>query len=205
MRPDILDENWDKEFRKSPYWLRFELGGEIFRNLDQPVPRFIQAFHRAQSVANRLFSQSTPLTVVLAADAESELDLYAPTDDPFNSLKALGFRSSPPWCSWSAPIFPNDDESVIFNWRAIDLSDTTMRDTLIWTSIVYEMEIEPKTPIISYFVDFKTGVQLHIYDDRGMDVHALDRKTIEPLYSEFDAWLLDYDRPRMAKAFESSW
>ncbi len=62
----------------------------------------------------------------------------------------------------------------------------------------------PKAPVVSYFVDFDAGLLLHVYDDRGMDVHARDRKTIEPLYYEFDEWLLDYDRPRMNAIFEAN-
>ncbi len=143
MLSEVLGVNWDKAFRASPYWLRFELGGEILRNTKQPVPRFIQAFSRAQTVANKLFSQSTLITAVLSACAESHNDLYAPSADPFSSLKSLGFQSEVPWCSWSAPFDPDDEESIQLNWRAVDLSDMLMRDTLIWTSIVYEMAIDP--------------------------------------------------------------
>ena len=76
-----------------------------------------------------------------------------------------------------------------------------MRDTLLWASIAYEMPIAPKAPVLSWLADFDAGVMLHVYDDRGMDVRALHRSTIEQIYRQFDAWLLDYDRPRMAVAF----
>jgi len=76
-----------------------------------------------------------------------------------------------------------------------------MRDTLLWTAIVYEMPIRPKAPVLTFLVDFDAMVSLHVYDDRGMDVRSLDRDRLEPLYRKFDGWLLDYDRPRMAAAF----
>jgi hypothetical protein len=34
-----------------------------------------------------------------------------------------------------------------------------------------------------------------------MDITALAPATIAALHAEFDAWLLDYDRPRMSKVF----
>lgn len=201
MRPATLDGNWDQAFRTSPYWLRFELGGEVLSNIDQPVPRFLQAFHRAQTVANAMFAKSSSLTAILAASPECGRDMFAPTTDAFNTLEVLGFRAPAPWCQWSASFDPSDEDVLPLNWRAIDLDEPRMRDTLLWASIAYEMPIAPKAPILSWLIDFEAGVMLHVYDDRGMDVRALGRGAIELLYRQFDAWLLDYDRPRMAAAF----
>jgi hypothetical protein len=201
MRPASLDQNWSQAFRSSPYRLRFELGGETFDNIAQPVPRFIQAFHRAQTIANALFSRSTSLTAILAVLPKGEV--AAQGKKPFKALKALGFRGPAPWCEWSAPLDPNDDDEMLLDWCAINLTDPAMRDALLWTSIALEMPIRPKAAVLSFLTDFDAGVMLHVYDDRGMDVCAIARPAIERLYRQFDCWLLDYDRPRMAAAFES--
>jgi hypothetical protein len=203
MRPASLDQNWSQAFRSSPYRLRFELGGETFDNIAQPVPRFIQAFHRAQTIANALFSRSTSLTAILAVLPKGEV--AAQGKKPFKALKALGFRGPAPWCEWSAPLDPNDDgdDEMLLDWQAINLTDPAMRDALLWTSIALEMPIRPKAAVLSFLTDFDAGVMLHVYDDRGMDVCAIARPAIERLYRQFDCWLLDYDRPRMAAAFES--
>lgn len=202
MRPATLDRNWDQAFRASPYWLRFELGGEALGSTDQPVPRFIQAFHRAQTVANVVFARSLSLSAIVAASPDSGRDLFAPATNAFYALDALGFRAPAPWCEWSASLDPGEDDGVPLDWRAIELNEPTMRDTLLWTSIVHEMPIFPKVPVLSWLIDFEAGVTLHVYDDRGMDVRAIHRDAVEPLYRQFDAWLLDYDRPRMTAAFE---
>jgi hypothetical protein len=44
-------------------------------------------------------------------------------------------------------------------------------------------------------------ISLHVHDDRGMDVTALARAPLLPMYRACDRWLLDFDRPRMAAAF----
>lgn len=202
MRSDVLDGDWDKAFRASPYWIRFELGGEALSNLSQPVPRFMQAFHRAQMVANAVFAKSSPVTAIMATVPESDRELFAPVSNAFGALSALGFRAPAPWRQWQAPLDPDDAEGLSLSWRAINLYEPTMRDTLLWTSIVYEMPISPKALVMSWLVDYEAGVMLHVYDDRGMDLRALERRAIEPYYRRFDAWLLDHDRPRMAAAFE---
>jgi len=202
MRPAMLDGSWDEALRASPYWLRFELGGELLSNTDQAVPRFLQAFHRAQTVANALFSSTASLTAILAASPEAHRDFIAPTADVFSTLRSLGFRAPAPWCQWSASFGPRDGEGLPLHWQALDINDPAMRDVLLWVSIAYGMPISPKVPVVSFMTDFEAGVMLHVYDDRGMDVRALDRDAIEPLYRRFDHWLLDYDRPRMAAAFE---
>ena len=42
---------------------------------------------------------------------------------------------------------------------------------------------------------------MQAYDDRGMDITSISKAAVSGLYQPFDAWLLDYDRPRMAEAF----
>jgi hypothetical protein len=48
-----FDETWKEAFPGSPYWLRFELGGEKFGCLDAPVPRFVQALTRSSRLLKK--------------------------------------------------------------------------------------------------------------------------------------------------------
>lgn len=52
-----------------------------------------------------------------------------------------------------------------------------------------------------YFVNTITGVMLHMYDDRGMDVLATSRTALHVLYKNFNKWILDYDRHAIDRAF----
>jgi Domain of unknown function (DUF3885) len=86
--------------------------------------------------------------------------------------------------------------------KAYDLDgDAAGRDVLLWFSISCEMAITPKAPVLSYLADLDRNILLHVYDDRGMDVTALDREALLPLYRSRAEWLLDHDRRRMADAF----
>lgn len=63
--------------------------------------------------------------------------------------------------------------------------------------------MSPQASVVSKLVDPERGVSVYAYDDRGMDVTATNRKELVTLYQDFDNWLLDYDRERMAAIFMS--
>lgn len=189
-----LNKNWNCKFLASPYRLRFELGGETWNNITQPVPRFLQAFQRAQAIANALFSNSTTIVSIIASWKAG---------NSYQNLQALGFTKALTLNEWTAPFLDKKD-AELYDWSASEIQNTAMRDTLIWSAIVAEMPIEPSaTGCMSFLVDFEKGLMLDIYDDRGMDVYALNITYIESLYLQFDNWLLDYDRPRMAAIFDT--
>jgi Domain of unknown function (DUF3885) len=198
-----FDPTWDSAFKGSPFWLRFELGGEDFGCVDAPVPRFVQALTRARYIRDALFADSEQVWAIAASHAEPFRDFYAPVPDAFEALSKIGFNGSTS-AEWRAPLSSNEhgDEDEDFVWRAFNVTlDIRNQDALLWCSICYEMPIEPKSPVVSHLADFERGILLHVYDDRGMDVLALEAAPLLPLYERFDAWLLDYDRERMRAAF----
>ncbi len=201
MLPTFSDQ-WDAPFRSCPFSLRFELGGEIF-GTDVPVPRFVQAFTRARQITQEVFESSQRLIAIVAWPYVGR-DFDAPDGDGFEALREVGFACSS-IAEWDAPLRPEEEDEedrAPTLWRAFDLSeDQAAGDVLLWCAISYELAVTPKAPILSYFVDFERGILLHVYDDRGMDVTALDRDQLLTVYHARDEWLLDYDRARMATAF----
>ena len=199
--PDI--SKWDPRFYPSPFRLRFELGGDIF-GTDRPVPRFVQAFGRARQIAADAFESSNRVFGIAAAWDDSQDEIFAPADDGFVALREAGFTLEP-LVEWQAPLWPDEpieEDQITARWRAFDLSDDlASRDVLIWCQVAYEMRVTPKAPILSYLVDFDRGIILYVYDDRGMDLTAIQPDTLRELYTARTEWLLDYDRPRMKEAF----
>ena len=208
MRLTDLDADWDRPFyRPLAFYLRFELGGEHYSNVDEPVPRFIQAFDRARAIADAVFQSSTTLLAIIGAsphepwtEAQDE-NTQPPLRDGFVALRSLGFKfDTGPARTWSArhPFFVDDDEIPEFSWQAFDITgERLLRDTLIWDSVAHDMAIRPRASVDPFLVDFERGLMLHIYDDRGMDVYATEPRAVLSVYREFNKWLLDYDRPRI--------
>ncbi len=105
---------------------------------------------------------------------------------------------------WRTPLNRDEPEQSEegFIWRAFDVtSDIASQDALLWSSLTYEMPIEPKPLVVARLADLERGIVLDVYDDRGMDVRALAAATLLPFFKKFDGWLLDYDRERMEAAF----
>lgn len=45
-----------------------------------------------------------------------------------------------------------------------------------------------------HLINIDKKLVFHIYDDRGLDILATNKKTLNELYNKFDKWILEYDR-----------
>ena len=48
-----------------------------------------------------------------------------------------------------------------------------------------------------YLINIDKKLIFHIYDDRGLDILATDKKILTELYDRFDKWILEYDREKI--------
>lgn len=55
--------------------------------------------------------------------------------------------------------------------------------------------------IESFFINIDKGVIYNIYDDRSLDIIAKDKETLRELYTNFNHWILDYDREKIDNIF----
>lgn len=189
-------------FYAAKFGLRFELGGE----LPMAPPRFIQAFDRARAVADALFHTSKTLTVVVSVcDAERRSARGAAA---LKALADIGFSAD--FCE-PERVRLNDAEYIAeFGqdlcdyWLMADFSKTPERlHALLWAAVAKEMPIQPRVKGFDriILVDFQLGIAMHVYDDRGMDVVAVNREHLMEPYSKFSDWLRDYDRAEMNRVF----
>lgn len=193
---------WATRFNREDVRLRFELGGEVFSNTVQQVPRFLQAHQRASAVADALFRRNCVGVVAWNGLIPNSASLPDEVQDGFVTLQSTGFQA-PQISEWQAIVYPDsDDEARLWTLRSFDLGqDKVARDTLLWHAIAAEMPIYPSAPVEAFLIDPGSALLLHVYDDRGMDVIACDPAQLDDLYSTFADWLLDYDRERMTKLF----
>lgn len=206
MNEDITERLWQTlwSLRKpnEGEHIRFELGGEEYSNMEQPVPRFLQAFMRARMVADNLFGED--LVGVVAWHPQDTIH-YVGEDkiqNGFDALEKTGFKAME-ISRWSADVYPDPkEETVKWELRSFNLNSGRFnRDCLIWASIANEMAILPAATVLTWLLSSKSELMLHIYDDRGMDVIAMDTHKLKPIHNKFHSWLLDYDRGRMRKLF----
>ncbi len=181
-------------FYQARYGLRFEMGigdptDERFRII---LTHFEEAIHRALSI----YQATEPydilrINVWLDSEHESEIPNYFTSlglpecDESYiETHYSDGYEYQIKACYW-------DLRKLTFNWEQL------FRD------IVYTDFKEPHFLASNvFFLNPKAKILYHLYDDRGLDVVAIDKMTLQPIYQSYYTWLLDYDREAMKKVFE---
>lgn len=194
---------WERELSASPYRLRFELGYG-----PSPLNQFTASLDRARALARSALPRA--LIAVVAAIPEPETNLNAEARGwakgvPFQHLEAMGVPTAKAIKCWRGCFWPDDkldEEARLWNHRAIRVT-WDQADILLWNQLAHDKGVSPQASVVSKLVDPERGVSVYAYDDRGMDVTATNRGELVTLYRDFDNWLLDYDRERMAAIFMS--
>lgn len=170
--------------------LRFELAGD----LQGTVPRFLKASERASTIASALLTDRPDLACLLSYFSETE----APEGRYFSDETLASFAIDPASITHLGGQRSTGDE-MFRQWVQIDPAPAT--EVVLWSAIGADLGIGPNLPGRPYLMDFERRLIVHPYDDRGMDVVAMDRETLLPLYRQFGSWLLDHDRDRMDEVF----
>lgn len=193
---------WTRRFGPDDVRLRFALGGEDFDNIDQAVPRFLQALHRSSTIADKLFCKGCVGLIAWNGREPSPVGT-GEVKNGFDAVKSTGFDAAEIG-GWKTSLYSDldGDETDVWTVRSYEISNNkAARDTILWHAIADEMPIYPSAPVVTFLIDPDNSIMLHAYDDRGMDVMADDAAKLRDAYSSFDGWLLDYDRERMNVLF----
>jgi hypothetical protein len=118
----------------------------------------------------------------------------------FRALRECGLRVEWPcemWTEKPEDEYWSDAERVFMAFR---LGRDAMH-RLLWGALAPSLGIRPELVCDVYLADLERGVLAHPYDDRGMDVIGPNQALLRDLYTRFNAYLLDHDRPRMDADF----
>lgn len=185
-------------FYNAPIGIRFEIGGEedvyikkgMTRKL-HPNPKYV---NKAVARASRIFDSLPRKDWILRIDLSDEreiqkilkvLQLVASHEKVLNGYEKDGEKISHYELYWSLNDINWSVERII---REIILADIGGLNCL--ASAVYLLH--PNESIL-----------YHLYDDRGLDVVAKDKRMLYPLYETFNDWILDYDRETIDHIFKN--
>ena len=188
--------------------LRFDLGGDWSAETDQ-ITRVLQALDRARAVCEAALDGSQSVLAVIRM-----WGVRRPSDRnrTFRRLGQMGFHA--PLTPSGSFRHPDDDPESRNHFFLSGPTTVADRAVLLWDACGSEMGIEPSSRTVtlaneradqfaSLLVDLERGILINVYDDRGVDVIATRGETLQPLYDQFDAWLLDHGRERMDAMFKS--
>lgn len=183
-------------FYQAMYGLRFEMGiGDPTDERFRIIPTYFEeAIHRVLSI----YQATEPydiLRINVWLDSENEAEIP-------NYFTSLGL----PECDESY-IETHYSDGYEYQIKACywDLRKLTFNWNKLFHDIVYTDFKEPHFLASNvFFLSTKAEILYHLYDDRGLDVVATDKMTLQPIYQNYHSWLLDYDREEMKKYLNKS-
>ncbi|MDF2606283.1 MAG: hypothetical protein K0S34_473 [Bacillales bacterium] len=186
------------QLMKNPrYWIRFELGLEVLEGKEY----FNEIYHRVISIFNYLFNKDD--TIVLVATVSNHIDYKGkelPNIRRFLNNKKLIYGLN---CKKVPYEYDEDDtewETTIYSLIA---KKEDIRLAYLFKAIYNkDFGYKPKINGNLYLLNLTKNTLLHMYDDRGCDVHSLDKVSLLPLYHKFRMWILDYNRIQIDHIFE---
>jgi hypothetical protein len=65
-----------------------------------------------------------------------------------------------------------------------------------------DMGINPRIFDECFFINVNNKTIFHFYDDRGLDIVASQKESLQKIYKIYNNWILDYDRERIDQIFK---
>ena len=188
-------------FYEFPWGLRFDLSDIETSSGTMHIERFLDALARAKKITHACLQNSEKLTVLFSRYGPKEP--VPATNRAISQLEDIGFDSSR--LGYLGAVEQDEDfEDLRYrHWYSCRLANEPAElDKLIWNCAAQDMGVQPYAEWRDiYFVDLQKRMIVHVYDDRGMDVIAMDKEAIAPFYTKFNDLLLDYDREKMKQQF----
>ncbi|UOQ55236.1 DUF3885 domain-containing protein [Hymenobacter cellulosivorans] len=199
-------------FYRWPIGIRFDLQGEhpIYLKPGHPAysptvrlayneAYFREVNHRASTLFHAAFQPDDELVLVYQKSAYKRGRIKT-TDFLLRQLGILRsealikkianpYRHLWPFGKWVRLYFSTSASAVPFPSIAAAIANQDFRD---------------RAPAIRgdvFLLNLSRGLLFHLYDDRGLDILAADKATLQPLFETYNSWLLDYDRARVEETF----
>ena len=182
--------------------IRFELGNPNDKDVESYMKR---VYERAITIFNSLHLADDEIMIVANVHhAGEENELKRRKIKIFNHY----IKSKEVLIRLQHKVIPYVFEDVyeIYDFEthrytlACNVSDVKYMN-LIKAICNHDMNITPKIYHDIFFINKTRNTIFHVYDDRGCDVIALEKESIEHVYKKFNEWILDYDRKTIDETF----
>ncbi len=190
-------------FYKHTYGLRFEIGPPEVEALkpDRSLnpPYFEEARRRAITLFESVFENETAVILVLQQFSSGRKKI--PLTHPLLAL-ASEAGMTPIQFSKRRDVEARNLQKRKQHWsratvtvRKADADWTKILDLTLYSDFGAGWEGD------CYLLNPRRTLAFHLYDDRGLDVVAVGRDKLEPLYRRHRDWILEYDEPAISRMF----
>jgi hypothetical protein len=174
--------------------LRFELseGGSF-------INQFLTANKKADEICQSVFKQQETVTVCLNFYGSKKL---LASLSVFRELKELNISIPKNSEHWSKADEEEDD--FYSHYIAFSASIEYLK-SFLWCACASDFGyIKPSPGVNVYLFNFDQEVMVFPYDDRGIDVVGNNHSFLKSLYTEFNQYILGYDRESIEVTFNES-
>lgn len=191
-------------FYNAPVGIRFELGVP-YRGVDDPK-YFLTVQLRAKTIFEALFDEQDEVIVLVKRFTYVEpYSAYNVGDSLFSSKYIKGDLDARIQLYEESPVYDEDDGSLVGYSQTFYIQ--CLRSEVAYSSIIraignQDFAIRPFITDSVFFINPVRHTIFFMYDDRGLDVIANNKNELQPLYTIFNNWILDYDRERIIGIFE---
>ena len=194
-------------FYSWPIGIRYEIGPEniaLWQDQNKTTLNevyFQQSLERAIKIFERAFQASDDIAIIYQQYSDGRRRIRK-RDYVFKQVR--GLKSNNIIFSDVRNIYKLEFKSHC--WKRAYISKITVKDINYKNIFISQTNTDFSTRIPSmsgecFFINMSKDLILNLYDDRGMDVIATSPETLRGLYSEFNEWILDYDRDQIDKVF----
>ncbi|TGE14132.1 DUF3885 domain-containing protein [Hymenobacter elongatus] len=199
-------------FYRWPIGIRFDLQGEHSTYLQPNHPEYLpnkhytynelyfqEVSHRASTLFHAAFHPDDEVIVVYQKSNHKRSRIK----DSHFLLRQLGITKAD-------ALFRKIANPYQHIWRFgkwIRMYFTTTTSTIPLRNIaaaIANQDFGGRSPVIRgdvFFLNVSRSLIFHMYDDRGLDIIAVDKETLQPLFATYNRWIPDYDRERIEVTF----
>ena len=200
---DIISKLEPALFYKHAYGLRFEIGppevGALKPDRSLNPPYFEEALRRAITLFESVFENEAAVILVLQQFSSGRKKI--PLTHP---LLALASKAGTTGIQFSKrqDVEPRNLQKRKQHWnratvtvRKADADWGKILDLMLYSDCGAGWEGD------CYLLNPRRTLAFHLYDDRGLDVVAVGKDELEPIYRRHRDWILGYDEPVISRMF----
>ncbi|KGL41318.1 hypothetical protein BMT55_03410 [Listeria newyorkensis] len=162
-------------FYHAPVGIRFELGDPA--EMDEEI-YFKRVNYRAKRLFQEIFEPSDLIYLVVDKD----------TDSIRRYLKNKNLKYS---------LSMDSNSRIILKCKIEDLRCIRMLQAILNVDLIRKPRLRGQC----WFINTRTNIIFHAYDDRGLDIVGNEASLLRSLYTQYQDWILDYDRAQIDHYF----
>lgn len=196
-------------FYNNPIALRFEIGLpeiDVWQNYERRILNeayFDTALTRALDLFETIFALDDEISIIyhLFLDRRNKI---RKSNYLFKQIKDIEKREVT--CTKYRSLDTENYDCISYRWNKAVISGLNTKDINVKNILLGLINIDfgERQPFVKgrcLFINHTKDIVLNLYDDRGMDVVALEKRALEQLYKSHSDFILEYDRERIDEMF----